>query len=115
MAKRKLNIMVTDTIKPGKEDVIVGLMKNKVMPALRKQLPDFHWRVYRSALGGMGKWIVIAPMTPENLANYDEWLMTALEKQLGKEEVARIASEWYACVDSVEYLGVVEDEEVSNP
>jgi len=44
--------MIVDTIKPGKEMLLERILKEKLIPALRKQEPDFHWRIYRSVVGG---------------------------------------------------------------
>lgn len=65
-------------------------------------------------VGKIGLMIVIAQIDPDKLLDYDEWIFGALEKEHGKENVARYAAEMYDCMDSSEYMGVVEDAAMSN-
>ena len=116
MAKRKLHIVVIDSIKFGKEATVGRIIKTKLIPALRKQLPNFKWKIYRPVVGGkLGLMILIAPVSAEHLANYDEWIVGALEREHGKKEAARYLKVWYDCLDSSEYMAVVEEPEWSNP
>lgn len=115
MAERKLHIMVTDIIRPGKEPVIEQILKEKLIPALRKQLPNFKWKIYRPIVGdNLGKMILIAEVTPEQLVNYDQWIFTSLEREHGSEEASRYLLEWYEALISSEYTAIVEDSEWSN-
>jgi hypothetical protein len=115
MAERKLNIMVTDIIRPGKEAVVEQILKEKLIPALRKQLPNFKWKIYRPIVGdNLGKMMLIAEVTPEQLVNYDQWIVTALEREHGKAEASRYLLEWYESLHSSEYTAIVEDPEWSS-
>lgn len=114
MAKQKLFIMVVDMIKPGRDAKVKEIMTRKVIPAVRKQLPDFKWKLYRPVIGKMGLLVVIAPIDSETLVKYDEWIFAALEKEHGSEDVARYAAELYDCIESSEYIALTEDAEMSN-
>jgi len=115
MAQPVLNILVIESIKVGKEKIIEDIMKTRLIPALRKQLPEFRWKIYRPLLGGMSKIFLIAPISASNLIQYDEWINAALAKEHGKAESEQYLAQWWECVDSVEYLAVAEDPEMSNP
>lgn len=116
MAERKLRIIVTDTIKPGRDAQLGQIMRERLIPALRKQLPEFKWTVYRPVMGGkFGQMILIGTgVTAEHLVNFDEWIVSALEREHGKAETARYLKEWYDGVDVSEYMAVVEDPDWSN-
>ena len=115
VAARKLYIMVTDVIKPGKEAVCEKIMKEKFIPAMRKQEPSFKWRTFFPIIGDkISKMILIAEINADHLVNYDEWIITSLEKVHGKEEATRYLKEWYESLDSSQYTAIVEDPGWSN-
>jgi len=63
----------------------------------------------------MSKMTAIASVTDDQLLNYDQWIVDALEREHGKEEVARYLGEWYDALISSEYTAVFEDPVWSNP
>ncbi len=115
MAERSLRIIVTDTIKPGRDARMAEIMRDKLIPALRKQLPDFKWTVYRPVVGKLGLMILIGTgITPETLVDYDNWIIAALEREHGKEGAWEYLREWYDNLDSTEYMAVFEEPDWSN-
>ena len=110
MAERKLHIIVTDVIKPGRDAQNAQIMREWIIPALKKQLPEFKWKVYRPVVGGkLGLMILIAQIDPQHLVNFDDWIIGALEKEHGKEEAGRYLKQWYDNLDSSEYMAVYEE------
>ncbi len=116
MAERKLRIIVTDAIKFGCEERLGQIMRERFIPALRKQLPGFKWTVYRPVIGGkLGLMILVASgVTAEQIVNFDEWIVSALEREHGKAEASRYLKDWYDGLHSSEYMVVVEDPDWSN-
>jgi len=114
MPDQSLNILIIESIKPGREKIIEEIMKTRLIPALRKQLPEFRWKIYRPVLGAMSKIILLAPISAQNLVRYDEWINAALAKEHGAAESTRYLEQWWECVDSIDYMGVVEDPAMSN-
>lgn len=115
MADRKLHMMVTDIIIPGKEAVVEKILKEKLIPGLRKQLPNFKWKIYRPVVGDvLGKMILIAEVTPEQLVNYDQWIYSSCAREHGNEETTRYFREWYESLVSSEYTAIVEDPDWSS-
>lgn len=97
MAERTLHIIVTDTIKPGRDARMAEIMHDKIVPAIRKQLPEFKWKVYRPVVGGkLGLMILIGTgITPQTLVDFDTWVIDALEREHGKEGAWAYLKEWY--------------------
>jgi hypothetical protein len=115
MAERKLHIIVTDVIKPGRDAENARIMHERFIPALKQQLPQFKWKVYRPVVGGkLGLMILMAEIDPEHLVDFDDWIITALEKHWGKEATARDLKSWYDNLDSSEYMAVYEEPNWSN-
>lgn len=45
MSQKRLNLLEIITIKPGRDAKLKEILTSKVIPGIRKRLPDFKWRI----------------------------------------------------------------------
>lgn len=96
-------LMVRDRIHAHKMTELREIMDSWIIPAVREQIPGFSSRHFSTVIGDILEFYVLAEVEDEHILDYDRWIIDALVRAYGQEEVDERLPAFYACVERSTY------------